>query len=725
MTEATTPDASRSVQVGPRLNRSERLFDALVTGGGIAWRLAAWVFIASIAITIIITALELFLAYERDLRSIHDRFAEIRASQIPVLTNSVWILDGTLVETQLEGLARLPDIEALEVVVNGKAQWSVGVVHSGRTLVETFPLIQHSRDRDLEIGRLVVTASLDMVENRLLARVVSETLSNLVRTVLVAGFALIMFQLTVTRHLTRLARYAESIDIARPDAPALTLNRPMRRSADMLDVLVAAVNSMRANLTAAFISARGNEERITRENHILSELLRIHADETGDLPAFFGGVCERVCTGMGVGSTCIWQFDAAGQRLELLAQSAGSGIRPTSALAAAHVEGLLTLLRQESVFMLPDLSLDRRLVGLGDLYGAERPLRSGIVASTPLEDQVGLLLIVGDHEAARDWHGDEVNFVGAVATLLAAAREAQEKQEAQAELSGYKDRLEQIIAMRTSELTQTNMELSRTLEVLRNAQADLVEREKLASLGSMVAGVAHEANTPIGVGVTAATALKEATERLAEKFATNMMKKSELEAYVDTALRSTDILATNLRRAAELMRSFKQIAVDQSSETVRVIELGTYVNDVIVSLRPEFRKRHHTVEVTIEHEIILETTPSAIWQIISNLVINSIVHGYNADQQGRLEIIVARKGDMAVITYRDDGNGMSVEVSRRVFEPFFTTRRGQGGSGLGLTIAYNLATKTLGGTISCRSAPGVGTEFTITIPIDESHRGTA
>jgi signal transduction histidine kinase len=201
------------------------------------------------------------------------------------------------------------------------------------------------------------------------------------------------------------------------------------------------------------------------------------------------------------------------------------------------------------------------------------------------------------------------------------------------------------------------------------------------------------------------------------------LKKSDLMSYVEVATRSADILEANLGRAAELVRSFKQVAVDQSSEAIRIVELGQYIHDVMISLRPELRKAGHAVTVDAPNPVELETTPSAIWQIVSNLVMNSILHAFEPGQRGHLTILVTKAEDAAIVVYRDDGRGMSPDVRRRIFEPFFTTKRGQGGSGLGLSIVYNLVTKTLGGTILCTSAPDVGTEFMLTIPMRSAERG--
>ena len=268
-------------------------------------------------------------------------------------------------------------------------------------------------------------------------------------------------------------------------------------------------------------------------------------------------------------------------------------------------------------------------------------------AGVQIDGRLGAIISAKPADSVRAWSADEISFMGAIAALVSAVIEADDKQKAQQELSLYKDQLEEIVARRTSELTAANMEINQTLTMLRATQEDLVEREKLASLGSVVAGVAHEVNTPIGVGVTAASSLKHATLTIAEKLKNNELKKSDLNAYFEVAVRSADILERNLSRAAELIRSFKQVAVDQSSEAVRRIELRSYVNDVLTSLQPALRKGGHRVEIIAEDRVVLETTASALWQIISNLIMNAMLHAFDKDQHGTLQIAIERVDDAA------------------------------------------------------------------------------
>ena len=260
--------------------------------------------------------------------------------------------------------------------------------------------------------------------------------------------------------------------------------------------------------------------------------------------------------------------------------------------------------------------------------------------------------------------------------------------------------------------------LNQTLKELRTTQDALVQTEKMASLGGLVAGVAHEINTPIGVGVTAISHLKEQADGISQSFVSGTMKKRDLEAFLDVAVQSTGIVSSNLARASDLIRSFKQVAVDQSSEEARSFNFLEYVEEVLTSLRPELRRSNHEMLIEGDREIEITSFPGALSQIITNLVMNSVIHAYGEGEKGKIHISTTQNNTAVHLAYSDDGKGMDKETVARIFDPFFTTKRGQGGSGLGMHILYNQVTRTLGGNVVCHSEPGKGTTFEISIPLE-------
>jgi signal transduction histidine kinase len=270
-----------------------------------------------------------------------------------------------------------------------------------------------------------------------------------------------------------------------------------------------------------------------------------------------------------------------------------------------------------------------------------------------------------------------------------------------------------------NDLRAANLQLIKANTDLQDAQDQIIQSEKLASLGGLVAGVAHEINTPIGVSVSAASFLKDKNRDLVDKIESNKLSRKEFENYAATITETLDILLANLKRASELIGSFKMIAVDQTSEERREINLHDYIEDVILSLKHVLKK--NAVEVDLDSEdndLIINTYPGILAQVLTNLVMNSIIHGFENGKNCRIDVKINRKEDYLVLEYRDNGQGMNKEVLKRIFEPFYTTKRGQGGSGLGLFIVYNFVAKYLGGSIECKSKPGEGVLFLIKMPIE-------
>jgi signal transduction histidine kinase len=278
------------------------------------------------------------------------------------------------------------------------------------------------------------------------------------------------------------------------------------------------------------------------------------------------------------------------------------------------------------------------------------------------------------------------------------------------------------LQVQVQEKSRANAELQQALERLRQAQAQLVQSEKLASLGGLVAGVAHEINTPVGVGVTAASTLQAKAAQLQALYEAGTMGRSHLDRFISVAAEATRIILANLARAAELINSFKQVAVDQSSGERRRFELKGYLEEVLLSLGPQLRKGGHAVSIDCPEELLVDSYPGALAQIITNLFSNSLMHAYAPGQRGNIKLQVSQAGTGIELIYRDDGRGIAPEHLSRVFDPFFTTRRGSGGSGLGMHIVYNLVTQMLGGSITLDSAPGHGVTVTVRFPIGVAPR---
>jgi signal transduction histidine kinase len=267
------------------------------------------------------------------------------------------------------------------------------------------------------------------------------------------------------------------------------------------------------------------------------------------------------------------------------------------------------------------------------------------------------------------------------------------------------------------QLVEKNDELQVTLAHLKTTQKQLVEAEKMASLGCLVAGVAHEINTPIGIGVTAASTLADRSVETATTYDNQQLKGSALKAHFDNTIRGSNLILKNLERAAELIQTFKQVAVNQNNLNKRSFIVTKYIESALSSLEPHLKITPHEVTVNGDEQIEINSYPDAFSQIVVNLVMNSLRHAYPKEEAGHLDFEVKRDSEHLTIEYSDDGCGIPAKNVDKIFEPFFTTARPQGNIGLGLHIIYNLVTHKLQGIIRVQSKIDSGTRFIIELPI--------
>lgn len=247
-------------------------------------------------------------------------------------------------------------------------------------------------------------------------------------------------------------------------------------------------------------------------------------------------------------------------------------------------------------------------------------------------------------------------------------------------------------------------------------QNELVQVEKLAALGGLVAGVAHEVNTPIGVMLSAATHLEAQTQKADRAYQGGQLSEEGLTEYFTTARQAAQLMALNSQRAADLIQSFKRVAVDQTGGERRTFGVASYIDEVLQSLHPHLKKSPIQIHVDCPPELTMDSLPGAFSQVLTNLLMNALTHAFKPEQSGHIIIAVAEEGSQICLTFSDDGQGIAPELHARVFEPFFTTRRASGGSGLGLHIVHSIVTQSLKGTLAFDSQVGEGTIFTLHLP---------
>jgi signal transduction histidine kinase len=346
-----------------------------------------------------------------------------------------------------------------------------------------------------------------------------------------------------------------------------------------------------------------------------------------------------------------------------------------------------------------------------DAYLKPKDVRSVLVYPLRAKGRVAGGIYCGQSAATRRWTDEDEAFLNALAEVAVRALTATERAAAEDKLILANTHLEREVAERTARLTQA-------LDDLRFTQRQLVENEKMAALGSLVAGVAHEINTPIGIGITALSHLLDEHTRLAQHYSEGKMVRADFEAFLGTVKEGADIALRNLSRSAELIKSFRRVAVHQSDERLERFDLVLAVEDVVKSVGPEMRKRGLEVVIDAPSPVPVVTYIGALEQVLTNLLINAVRHAFDRKAHGRIRVGVRGGRRHAHLTVTDDGDGIDPQILPHIFEPFVTTKRDAGGTGLGLAITYNLVAQQLRGRITVESKPGVGSAFWVSLPLD-------
>lgn len=339
------------------------------------------------------------------------------------------------------------------------------------------------------------------------------------------------------------------------------------------------------------------------------------------------------------------------------------------------------------------------------------------VEQGPYEVEYGITTVDGKERYVWEQGIGITNVFGEILAVEGFIMDITSRKHVEQELRTLNEELEMRVEARTADLELSNRALTESLKLIKETQVRLVENEKLVALGGMVAGMAHEINNPLGISVTAASFLETKLQETLDTFSDELNPQT-VEVLLGLQ-ESTRIIRTNIKRASELVNGFKKVAIDQSIEEKRIFNVRDYLEELMLSLRPELKKSVVNVHIDCPDNLQIDSYPGAFSQIITNLVINAVRHAFKTRGRGRIDLGVKQAARHLMIVFNDDGCGIPEDVLPKIFDPFFTTARGQGGSGLGLHIVFSIVTNTLKGDIHCDSRVDSGTRFIIRIPYSE------
>lgn len=682
--------------------------EILGKGNRIGRRMIILIILFSSLVTLLITLVQLVFDY-RQQRSELDKVLNTVAVHVPTISSSVWALDRVQTELALQALVQMPNIERASVIISKpERQWMAGVNKlSENTLTRDYPLVYSVRGRDQVIGTLEVVASLDAIYLSVAKHALVIFFSNGLKTFIVAIFMFFAFRRVVTTRLERLASKVISIaPEVEKDASRAEILKVGRDELDTLDqafdqmharlgMAIEDLNRSNASLRMENIERRRVEEDLKRHQQHLEEQVRERAaqivaqkERLQEALTEIQLIVENASLGF---AKVIWAED--GSRLLK---------HPNRALAAMlgyapdELEGMDTRrLYPDSQFMAVGRAY-QEVLSAGQSYRGEHQLlrKNGEIIDVWM---VGTAIDRFDLSKGSIWLLDDITARKQAEKVLAEAKEAAE------------------VALQERE--NALHELNRTNARLRETQAELVEREKMAALGALVAGVAHELETPIGNTLISATTLAEKHVETDRQFKEGM-KRSSMLAFLDAVGQSTQIVIRNMQRAAELLQSFRNVAVDQSSSLRRHFRLEEVVAEIVMMLQPSIQKTPFVIDCKIPQHIEMDSFPGPLGQVLTNLVNNALIHAFEGRDHGTV-CIEARltDGEHVEIEVRDNGVGIPRVNIGHIFEPFFSTRFGQGGSGLGLSIVTNLVSGVLGGKITVNSEEGHGSAFILSLPL--------
>ncbi|WP_298939514.1 ATP-binding protein [uncultured Psychromonas sp.] len=616
-------------------------------------RLLSYILMCSFALAIIITLVQLLLDYQNDLTKIDASIEQVESSFVEPLATSLWNFDKEQIEIQSKGIMNLPYMQYVKVYeVVGNTEVAIshqGVIKDEYDISQKFDLIHQKQ----VVGTLFVAASLDQIYKQLIDKSLMILINQTIRIMIVSICILFIIYYMVIRHINKIALYTRNIKLSSHNKNLVLdgRKRNMTSASDELDELVYLLNKMQKRIVA----------ELTDKEIAINEL-----QQERDFSA----------TIINSSSTIICCLDADFKI---------ATINPAAVILTGYSQEELNQKSWLDIFVLED-----RRTELQEKLSDNEPLYSIEINMHDQMGEVNTLLWT----FSAFYEGMDIKY------LIGFGHDITPQKQVEQEILLLNDQLEEKVTKRTAALTASNTQMVQTVEQLKRTQQTLVESKKMASLGSLVAGVAHEINTPIGISVTAASALQEEVSTLKQELEVDQLSRAHLDTFICQFTESSKLLNNNLKRAADLISSFKQVAVDQSSESCYSFNLKENVEQVVTSLKHKIKQSKATVNIVCPNDLFIYSFPGSFVQIYSNLIINSIIHGFHEwSGERNIFIDIELHGETLVIDYQDTGKGVSEDVSDRIFDPFVTSKKGAGGSGLGTHIVYNIVSQLFKGDI--------------------------
>lgn len=647
--------------------KTSKLSNSIIPKQGLSYRLLFFIILCNFLFAVFTTGFSLYREYLTDKDQILENIDNIYTSFGQSVAVSVWNLNEAQIAVQIDGILEFPDIQYVrirETIENVNHVLSeVGVIPEDESFGRTFKL----EYQGAKVGQLEIYASLAGVHARLIDKVIYALASQIIISLLLSILILALVHQVVIRHLVKMVDYIRTSSPDGLEKPLVLDGRADRKQDNELDELADAFNFARAKTLSEFNARQLVNEKLSYERDFSKTVINYS-------------------------STIICCLNS-----DLTVDSINSAGSEISSLSSQEIigEDWTSIFVEEARHQ----ELSEALKEYKSLEGIELKLNKRTGKNNTLI-----------------WSFAPFYDAGTVRYMIGFGQDVTDLKTAELQLTTLNNQLEEKVIKRTESLEESNTKLAVAFEDLKYAQQSLVETEKLASLGRLVAGVAHEINTPIGISVTVNSALEMEHQTIGELLAEGKLTKSALDHFVSRVGEATVLMGRTLETASVLVQNFKQVSADQVSSTRRTFDLDVMISELLATLAPTYK--HHLIRQNIPKEIKFDSYPGSLAQVITNLATNALTHGYSENETGTICIECQPHDEhKVVITFTDNGRGIPEANVDKVFEPFFTTRRGSGGTGLGLNIVHNIVTSILGGRIWVDSQLGTGTVFSIELPL--------
>ncbi|MDW6004878.1 PAS domain-containing sensor histidine kinase [Vibrio mangrovi] len=607
-------------------------------------------------VTFFSTVAQLYFNYSQQMGHVEKRHQEIRDIHAHLLAASLWDFNLATLQQRMNDLVLLSDLDYLEIR-SGTYKVTAGKPITGRTAQNIYPLMfrEPVSGESEQIGTILVASNLQSIYNSLIRDFLTTLVINTLKTAVVCYLILIIFHKSINQRIFSIVHYLQQYNPMKPGARTTQLN-----------VYQAPLITQKNDELSLLVK---ETNKLTRNLAVLYQNSR--AEHT------------RLTHFAHISSDWLWETDAS---LNLIYASKGM-------LKTLHLE-------EDQHIPFHQIELFQSAQNLQQLLNEKQTFHQCEVAITLYGTQQWLMF------QAKARYSDTEKFLGFRGTTLNIS-----------ELKSVQFALEQLNQDLEHKVQERTHELGQSLNQLKQTQAQLIQSEKLTALGGLVAGVAHEVNTPLGIAITATSVIEDIRKTLEEAFHHQTLTTSQFADLTQRLNSSVGLLHSNLDRASRLIRDFKQTAVDQVSENQSQFNIHQVLTALITSMSPETRKIPVEPRLDGDQTLMMNSLPGVLTQIVANLIMNSTIHAFgNSADTPQISIRFRAEGEFIVFEYRDNGIGIPTDLHDKIFEPFYTTKRGHGGSGLGLSLVFNLVTQKLKGTLQFSSEPGQGVHYSIKLP---------